>query len=85
MVSFAVMVREPDFHPNFQGIVLSETVPSEAWATPGAVAGACGNPVEYFEVSEGPSGASPKVRAIGFSGLGAHDAQFESLCQAETN
>lgn len=84
VVSFAVMVREPDFHPDFGGVVLGKTVPFEAWETPGALVGACGNPGEYFEVSQGPAGAMPKVRAVGFSGLGGHDdTQFDPLCQAD--
>jgi hypothetical protein len=59
------MVREEDFHPTFGDIVLGETTVAEAWDIPGALAGGCGRPPEYFERTTGPSTAEPRVRALG--------------------
>ncbi len=85
VVSFAVMLRVRDFHPEIDGIVLGETPPAEAWATPGALGGGCGRPVEYFEVSPGPSSATPTTRSLGLSAVGSHaDEDLVPICSAET-
>jgi len=76
------MVREEDFYPSFGDIVLGKTTVAEAWDTPGALAGECGNPPEYFERSTASS-AEPWVRALGFKQIDQVDeTDVGLLCDA---
>ena len=86
VVSFSVMVREEDFHPTFSDrIVLGETTVASAWDTPGALAGVCGRPVQYFERSRDPSIAEPRVQALGVSGNGyVTESDLDLVCNADS-
>ena len=86
VLSFAVILKDPTFHPRFGGVVLGETTPAQVWPVPGAVGGVCGRPVNYFETSGSPATAAPKVRAVGYTAVTGEggDEDSAAICAADS-